>query len=266
MRVFSRLGASLVSRVRWVAVGACHSWLWSWPWCLVLRGWHAFRPWPGSDQVLRVRFRDFDDLIMFEKVFMLGHYPLGDLGFEPDLVVDCGAHVGFFTLLASARFPGKERISFEPNPENFQCLRGHAERNRLVGDLLEAAVASIAGEAAFAGRGFRGSLVGHDGEGSIRVRTVALNDLIADRRPRRLLVKMDIEGAEHELLPRLVPIMPTDAAIFFEWHGSRATWEGARDLLAEAGFQTRVLLDETGDDGGIAIAAAVRRAAARMDA
>lgn len=265
MQAFGRLGVTLTSRLHWISVGACHSWLWSWPWHEVLRGWHAFRPWPRSERVLRVQFRDFDDLIIFEEVFMFDHYPLGSLGFEPDLVVDCGAHVGFFTLLASARFPEAERVSVEPNPENFECLRVHSERNRLGGELVEAAVALVAGEATFAGRGFRGSLVDHDVEGSIRVRTIALNDLITEKRPQRLLVKMDVEGAEHTLIPKLVPIMPPDAALFVEWHGSKATWRGAQALLAEAGFRIRVLLDETGDDGGVAIAAAVRRAEGSID-
>lgn len=188
----------------------------------------------------------------------MNHYPLHEVPFDPDLIVDCGAHVGFFTLLANTTFPNAKILSLEPNPENFKCLQIHAMHNCLSAELINAALAREAGEASFAGHGFLGSLVAVGTAGSIRVRTVALDDLIAQRQPERLIVKMDIEGAENELLPRLVPIMPAECALFFEWHGSRGSWDAVLELIGDAGFRIRVVLDETTADGGVGIAAAIR--------
>jgi FkbM family methyltransferase len=60
-----------------------------------------------------------------------GHKPATSAWFRPrrgERVVDAGAHIGYFTLLAAAR--GAEVLAIEPNPATFHALRRNVEGNR----------------------------------------------------------------------------------------------------------------------------------------
>ncbi|HPA20679.1 MAG TPA: FkbM family methyltransferase [Verrucomicrobiae bacterium] len=259
MIAFSPLGVSLPSRMRWAAIGALHNRLMAPTWSALLKSWHEFAVPGKAGKRLSVRFRHFDDFITFEAVFLWRHYPLDIVDFEPDVVVDCGAHVGFFTCLAGVTFPSARIVSLEPNPDNYDRLASHVSENGIAAELVPAAAALEEGWAYFSGNSFRGALVENGVRDSIRVRTVDLNDLVGRQRAGRLIVKMDVEGAEHQLLPRLMPILPERSAIFLEWHGNRESWRGALDMLSREGFTTSVMLDETTATSGEGIVAAVRR-------
>ncbi len=115
-----------------------------------------------------------------------------------DVVYDIGAHVGFYTLLASALVGTKGRvIAFEPLPDNLAFLHEHLRLNRRENvTVMEMAVSDFEGTAEFlAGDN---TSTGHLAEkGTIPVRVVSLDKLV--ERGEILLpqvIKMDIEGAE----------------------------------------------------------------------
>lgn len=256
---FSQLGVSMFSRFRWAMIGAFHNRFAMPPARALLMGPHAFRSPTRTGGRLSVGFRDFDDLITFEAVFMWHHYPLEIVGFEPDTIIDCGAHVGFFTCLASATFPNARLICLEPNPNNYARLSCHVRQNGISAQLIEAAASTEEGLVSFVGGGFRGAVVPDERQDSIGVRAVCFNDIIREQRSEALVVKMDVEGAEHQLLPALVPILPEKSAVFLEWHGNRASWIEAMEMMSRAGFKTEITLDNTSIEGGEAVAAFVRR-------
>jgi FkbM family methyltransferase len=114
-------------------------------------------------------------------------------------VVDAGAHVGLFSVRAS-RYARKV-IALEPNPLNFSILQLNIARNAAANIFpLPAALWTSEGEAAFYEGGFS-----HDGSiawkrpSSRMVRTMSLEQLI-DRHGHIGLLKVDIEGAEFEVL------------------------------------------------------------------
>lgn len=258
---FSRLGVSIFSRARWALIGAFYNRLTMPPASALLMGRHAFRLPTGTGGQLSVGFRDFDDLITFEAVFMWHHYPLQSVGFEPDTIIDCGAHVGFFTCLSAVTFPTSKLVCIEPNPENHRRLTSHIKRNGIRAELIEAAAALEDGSRLFSGHGIRGAVVPEGRQDAIRVRAVCLNDIIARQGTKRLVLKMDIEGAEHELLPAAMPFFPVETAVFIEWHGTAESWGSAMEMMRAAGFETTVILDQTVEPGGQAVAAFVRHAA-----
>jgi FkbM family methyltransferase len=128
------------------------------------------------------------------------------------VVFDLGANVGYYTLLCSVLAgPGGRVYAFEPLPRNLDFLRRHLALNRIENaTVIEAAVADRGGtvrfeEDASTSKGRIGA------EGTLEVRSVALDDLVArERLPRPDLFKIDIEGAEFLAL------------------------QGARKILAEA--------------------------------
>jgi len=160
-------------------------------------------------------------------------------GFEiarGDQVVDVGANVGAFAVLAARR--GASVVAYEPHPDTF----AHLERNA-----AELEVRCV--EAAVVARPPPGGTVplelnpdsdtGHRVGGSgIEVPAAALAEVVVGGCD---LLKLDCEGAEFELLE----LTPTES-----WRGVRRIacevhpWAGAVEALAERlsgiGFQTRV--------------------------
>ena len=117
-----------------------------------------------------------------------------------DVFYDLGANVGYFSLVASAVIgPGGSIRAYEPLPANVVALRRTVELNKMVNvTVIDAAVSSEEGTAFFVegGTGQDGRL----GEGGLRVRTVTVDAEIQGGAPPPSMIKLDIEGAEHDAL------------------------------------------------------------------
>jgi FkbM family methyltransferase len=159
----------------------------------------------------------------------------------PRSVVDLGANVGLFGLLALDRFPGCEVVGFEADPGNAAIHERVIERNGL-GDrwsLVHAFAATAPGSVRFAaGRSSRSRAAAETDAGAIEVE--ALDAF--PRLERADLVKIDVEGAEWELLadPRFASIPAR--AVVLEYHGagcpSADPHAAAAEALERAGFGT----------------------------
>jgi FkbM family methyltransferase len=123
------------------------------------------------------------------------------------LVIDGGAHIGLFSLVACATLTGEGFvIAIEADPYNFRALELNLRRSGC-GQVqaFRAAVWREPGERDFfVNRGTTGSsLIIRPNLGSveaIRTPTVSLDDVTRDRPPSPLVVKLDLEGAEIEAL------------------------------------------------------------------
>jgi FkbM family methyltransferase len=207
--------------------------------------------WTAIDPLQPAQFAVYDE------VFVQRVYDLGRLAFEPDLVIDGGAFEGYFSLLARARFPRVPIIAFEPDPANFEGLRGHAAQRRgLDISVRRAALSTTDGEAGFAGGGCGGRLTETDA--TARVPVEDLRRVLTALAPQRLLLKLDIEGAEGQLLPALLSTLPRVCAIFFEWHQGRDAYSTVAARLDSAGFSTSVVREHT-YDGALYIDAFAQR-------
>ncbi len=96
------------------------------------------------------------------------------------IVFDVGAHVGYYTLLASVLAGAEGRIfAFEPLPQNLQFLREHVRINHLANvTVIDAAVAEKSGETRFQ-IGPSRSMGQLAAGGELPVRVVALDEQIA---------------------------------------------------------------------------------------
>jgi FkbM family methyltransferase len=161
-----------------------------------------------------------------------------------DVVLDVGANVGFFTLIA-ARLVGSEgRVyAFEPLPSNVETLRRNVELNALANvEIIEAAVGAVEGRARLAlGRSsLDGRLIADDqsAEESVEVRVVSL-DGVGLRDPARV-VKIDVEGAEWDVLKGMKDLLRTRPIILCEVHSDGAP----TDQLAAVADALGPLADE----------------------
>ena len=165
-----------------------------------------------------------------------------------DSVWDVGAHVGLFTLIAS-RYTGDTGhvYSFEPFPANVASLRKHIELNRLSNcTVVEAAVCDKVGTLRF--EPTMHNSAGHlSSEGSIAVRTVALDGYLAsEARPRPpKVIKIDAEGAEMSVLRGAQRIISEYApSIFLSLHNVDADRQCTAFLEAENYSITRLSVDD----------------------
>jgi FkbM family methyltransferase len=160
------------------------------------------------------------------------------------VVYDVGAHVGFYTLLASRLVgPTGRVVSFEPLPRNVTYLRQHLALNRTTNvQVIEAAVADQDGVLTFAERGssYMGRL---ERGGQQQVSTVYLDGLLEHRAiPPPNYLKIDIEGGEVralngglEMLRRYRP------TLFLATHGSGPHRECVT-LLQNQGYTVKPLI------------------------
>ncbi len=183
------------------------------------------------------------DLVVFHEIFCHRGYELPERAHaalsEQPVAIDAGANIGLFTLFLCDTAPETKVIAFEPDPENARIARltlaGLIEAGQV--ELIEKAVGTRAWEIPFvAGLQMTSHRAGPDEHGRIRVQQVDLFEHLQDVG----LLKLDIEGAEWEILrdPRWPQAMP--ASVVLEWHGLHET-EPARQL--ERSFSTAEIFD-----------------------
>ena len=138
----------------------------------------------------------------------LNEYEFHDQRIEPgDVVIDCGAHVGFYTKLALSRGASLV-VALEPDPENHWLFSQNLEKEIAEGRvrLIKAGVWNERSELVFhhdVDNPGAHSFFEHDGEETLieNVPVLPLDDLVEELGLDRVdWIKMDIEGAEQRAL------------------------------------------------------------------
>ena len=133
--------------------------------------------------------------------------------------IDAGAYIGYYTLLLAKQVgPSGRVIAFEPLPENFRVLSENIELNRLQNVIAENKAVTDQSGVATLYRGYEGpfsltsSIVAASGEG-IEVQAVSLDEYLNNYRERVAFVKIDVEGAESQVLDGMKRILKEDRPI-----------------------------------------------------
>jgi FkbM family methyltransferase len=164
------------------------------------------------------------------------------------VVVDVGAYVGFFAVLAPPANPRSRVIAFEPMPDNAERLRRHLDLNQLNNvELVPAAVSDAQGSAELfhvpGDHPCRTSLVRDfmssqpDMQSSV-VPTVALDSFLHERGVRSVsLVKLDIETGEPDALLGMCRTLERDQPPIFCEVLSTEVGARLRTILAPLGYR-----------------------------
>ncbi len=211
----------------------------SWRWFSKLMPRLWLRPRALCGLRLLIDPTDWSQILIFDEIFLHNNYDLRRLQFVPSAIVDCGAHIGMFSLLAAATFPQARLFAFEPNPANVNMIRRQVRANVLGLTLFDAAVSSTGGVRTFIiGNSHSGRLSAppNPADKGITVSAIDLPDFMAQLRADALLLKMDVEGEEETLIPALLPQLPKRCAIFFETHSAELGWQSTTRHLAVNGF------------------------------
>ena len=183
-------------------------------------------------------------LSAWDEIFVNRIYDLDGLGGRRPVLVDAGANIGLAALYWKDRYGDFDYLGFEPDPAVAACARRNLQAWGVTGELQESALAGETGEANFISDGADG---GRLGAGGLRVRTVRLSQHL----PQRVdLLKIDVEGAESEVLREVAPALARVENLFVEWHG-KSGGGGLGELIS--------LLEAAGFDCHVQVAAGAAR-------
>ena len=155
-----------------------------------------------------------------------------DAGRSNPLIYDCGANVGISVLYWKSLYPHSRVVAFEPDPFAFACLRDNCAAFPDI-ELHQVAVWTYNGDVVFACDGADGGCLAvynefADAKMTARVKAIRLRDLLAE--PIDLL-KMDIEGAEVDVLLDCVDRLHLVSRLFVEYHSFHNREQRLDELL-----------------------------------
>ena len=177
-----------------------------------------------------------------------------------DIVVDVGAHIGLYSLIAAKRVgPGGKVIAIEPDPENFKILRKNILLNRSKNiEALECAAYSAREKLKLflpeleQGRTIFNTVMQDRGKTSINFLEVEANTLDNILESKNITevnwIKIDVEGAELEVLKGAVNTLSSnkDTTFVIEIHGS----EIYRELLGYLKTYNLTIMFEKSNEKG----------------
>jgi len=211
------------------------------------RDWHA--NFSDKEFFLHLKMADlwFDaasaELDTYRAVFSEPEYDLRGQGPEAgEAILDVGANVGLFTIRYSRMFPKAEVYSFEPNPGVYKRLLRNIEANGLTNVVaINAAVCDSAGiRPFFVGRvTVTGSMIQNRDRATEPAFYTEVVNLDAFCKARSIasiaLLKIDVEGAEMEVLRGAQNALQVTRALMIECHSDELA-ASVGHFLAARGF------------------------------
>jgi FkbM family methyltransferase len=195
--------------------------------------------------LFRVRRRTSDENFVHNVVESREYNPPGFEIHAGETVVDVGGNIGTFTIHA-ARTAGHV-FTIEPNTENFRLLQCNVRLNRLENvTLINAAVAGHDGHSQLncSGGGYHSIVEGRGGSRKEEVQAIRLGRLFDGYDIGNCFLKMDCEGAEHQIFQSLESAyFSRISRIAMEWH---QVDDQSCTALVKHGFRIDSCIDHPG--------------------
>ena len=155
------------------------------------------------------------------------------------VVWDIGAHVGFYSLVASRN--AMRVIAVEPMAENVRYLERHIRLNRIRNvEVLVAAVGRECGRESFCPGDNRST--GHLASGFFEVDVVTLDSMSVEFGAPDV-IKMDVEGAEYLALQGAERCLAGNPIVFLATHSADLATK-CSDLFHSAGYVSTVIAED----------------------
>lgn len=158
-----------------------------------------------------------------------------------DTFVDIGANTGFFTLLGARRVgPTGTVVAVEPLQRNTDYLNRHIALNRLANVVVvRKAVSDFDGRSSFSEEGWSTGRLSPGAKSTVEVTT--LDSLVHELGVKPDVVKVDVEGAEIDLLRGARRLLEEVRPILFMAVHSVSLFEDLRKLLPAIRYEVTPL-------------------------
>lgn len=198
--------------------------------------------------------------VLDKEIFSDGIYEI-ELVKDSPLIIDVGSHIGLSILYFKKKFPKSKIIAFEPNPNVFPLLEENIIQNGFIGvEVHDVGLGLKEGKRllyidssdsnAFSTSSFHpNAWNGKQKTLPIKVRVKKLSKYLNTKCD---LLKMDVEGAELEILQELVESRKIEFIqnLVFEYHPiNKNRFNKTMKLLVENHFELEIKEDKNGDEG-----------------
>ena len=147
------------------------------------------------------------------------------------VIVDCGANIGLSVLYFKLLYPNSKIIAFEPDEKIFEALKKNTQNFKLANiELFNEAVWIENGKLEFRKEGgFSGRLaLPGDNENIVSVKTKRLKDLLKNKID---FLKLDIEGAEYNVILDCKEELKNVSYLFIEYHSHKSKEQTLGEIL-----------------------------------
>jgi FkbM family methyltransferase len=196
-----------------------------------------FGNWQIRFRGLKIRCRDLLSFYMAAKdIFLNGIYAFETSNPSP-VIIDGGAHIGLFTLYAKQKYPNAEITLFEPDEKSLGLLKQNLADNHIRDvKIVQAGLFSRECRMPFGSDSSDGSSIFAQ-EKNTFISTVPLSKYIQSEID---FLKLNIEGAELDVLLEIEPKLRFVREIVIEYHGFPEIGQNLHKILAildRAGFR-----------------------------
>lgn len=199
-----------------------------WVWLMLLlkqtgrlrRDFSARVTWRGPAGLLSGSVSDLSQVKIIREIFFGDEYVVPE-GVDPEVIVDLGSNAGFSVLFFKSLFPHARVLAVEAHPETFERLRLNTAQLEQV-ELVNAAVTDHAGEATLysGNQSWEASLEAAADRTSTTVIPAVTLQQLTDRFDLATIdvLKLDIEGSEHQVLTSSASVLERTQCVMFEYH------------------------------------------------
>lgn len=166
----------------------------------------------------------------YNELFVKNIYKFKNINSDP-VIIDCGANMGLSVLYFAKEYPQSKIIAFEPDESVLPFLKQNISNYNLTNVLLyeKAVWSSNTNLSFYTDKGMGGRLeFSYLSDSPKTVKTFRLRDVL-DRQIDFL--KLDIEGAEMEVLYDCIDKLDLVSNIFIEYHSSKDKEQELGELL-----------------------------------
>lgn len=181
-------------------------------------------------------------IFMFDEIFSKQIYKFPTAN-EMPYIIDCGANIGLSVIYFKTLYPNAEIIAFEPDSEVFKILKLNTESFSFSNvQLIPKACWNLETEIEFQREGADGGRIGKLGEVEVgyKISTIRLCTFLTKQVE---FLKIDIEGAETNVLEDCADLLVNVKNLFVEYHSfndENQTLSVILNILTNAGFRYQI--------------------------
>jgi FkbM family methyltransferase len=173
--------------------------------------------------------RPYEILHTYKEIYQNEIYWFTTNSQEP-IIIDCGSNIGLSIIYYKTLYPNATVIAFEPDEDNFSLLERNVLANNLTNvNLNKSAIWVSDGEISFEGNESEASHISENSS-SKKVGSTRLSTII-NKYEKIDFLKMDIEGAEWDVIRDCRNNLGNVNNLFLEYHGKVNETNKLKDLL-----------------------------------